>query len=252
MSRNELTGYHNEGLSEVYVYDAGGAGSLSCASCNTSGERIEPGSYANDGYAALLPQSFNQSRTMNWMFDDGDRVFFDSDEALVPQATNGRINVYEWERDGAGECDLATGCTYLLSGGKSDDNSYLLDASANGDEVFIATRAQLVPEDQNEYFDLYDVRVDGVPPVSAPVCTGTGCQGVPQAPPIFATPASGTFSGLGNFPPPPLSSVVKPKVKTVKCTKGDVKNKKGRCVKKPKKKKSKAKKSAHTNRRTKS
>jgi hypothetical protein len=150
--------------------------------------------------------------------------------------------VYEWERDGAGECQLATGCIYLLSGGKSDDNSYLIDASASGDEVFIATRAQLVPEDQNESFDLYDVRVGGATPASAPVCTGTGCQGVPQAPPIFATPASGTFSGLGNFmsePPPPPKKVVK---KTVKCRSGFVKKKikkRETCVKKKSKKKAK-------------
>jgi hypothetical protein len=219
--------------SEVYVYDAA-SGELSCVSCNTSGEPPRGG--------ALLPQSFNQSRTMNWMSADGDRVFFDSAVPLVPQATNGFINVYEWERDGAGECQLATGCIYLLSGGKSDDNSYLIDASASGDEVFIATRAQLVPEDQNESFDLYDVRVGGATPASAPVCTGTGCQGVPQAPPIFATPASGTFSGLGNFmsePPPPPKKVVK---KTVKCRSGFVKKKikkRETCVKKKSKKKAK-------------
>jgi hypothetical protein len=226
MSENKLTGYDNQGAREAYVYDAAN-GALSCASCTTSGELPVGSSLFPEG-PTYLPPSQDAVRTMNWMSDDGDRVFFDSTEPLVPQATNGFINVYEWERDGSGECHLVTGCIYLLSGGKSDDNSYLLDASANGNDVFISTRAQLVPEDQNEDFDLYDVRVDGVVPVSPTVCTGTGCQGVPQTPPIFATPSTATFEGLGNFPPPsPL--VVKPKPKTVKCKKTEVR-KHGKCV----------------------
>ena len=231
MSENKLTGYDNEGLQEAYVYDAGSGSrppTLSCASCTTSGERPVGSSLFPGEGPTFLPPSQDAVRTMNWMSDDGDRVFFDSTEPLVPQATNGFINVYEWERDGSGECRLATGCIYLLSGGKSDDNSYLLDASASGDDVFISTRAQLVPEDQNEDFDLYDVRVGGATPVSPTVCTGTGCQGVPQSPPIFATPSTVTFEGLGNFPPPsPL--VVKPKVKTVKCKKTEVR-KHNKCV----------------------
>jgi hypothetical protein len=71
---------------------------------------------------------------------------------------------------------------------------------------------------------------------------------VPPTPPIFATPASVTFNGIGNFPPPAsVKPVVKPTTKTVKCKKGDTK-KKNKCVKTKKKKKPRAKKS---NRRTK-
>jgi hypothetical protein len=46
---------------------------------------------------------------------------------------------------------------------------------------------------------LYDARVGGGFPESSLACTGTGCQGVPPGPPIFATPSSVTFSGVGNF-----------------------------------------------------
>jgi hypothetical protein len=67
---------------------------------------------------------------------------------------------------------------------------------------------------------------------------------------VFGPAGTATFNGLGNLPtpPPPPPAVVKPKTKTVKCKKGLVKNKKDKCVKRSKKK-SKAKKSAHTNRR---
>jgi hypothetical protein len=42
--------------------------------------------------------------------------------------------------------------------------------------------------------------VNGVRPIATPVCSGTGCQGVPAPSPVFATPASVTFEGVGNFP----------------------------------------------------
>ena len=77
-----------------------------------------------------------------------------------------------------------------------------------GSDAFIVTRAQLAPEDENDAFDVYDVRVGARRPVSAPACSGTGCQGVPAPPPTFATPPSATFNGVGNFPPP--AEAVKP------------------------------------------
>jgi hypothetical protein len=61
------------------------------------------------------------------------------------------------------------------------------DASRSGDDVFVVTRQQLVSSDQDDYVDLYDVRVGpglSVPPLdTAPSCEGEGCQGVPSAPP---------------------------------------------------------------------
>jgi hypothetical protein len=101
---------------------------------------------------------------------------------------------------------------YLLSGGTSAGDSYLIDASASGDDVFIVSRARLVPQDQNDNFNLFDVRVGGVQPPAAPACSGTGCQGAPPAPPSFAAPSSFTFNGAGNFATP-LKPVVKPTVK---------------------------------------
>jgi DNA-binding beta-propeller fold protein YncE len=214
MSQQSLTGYDNTGDSqaftaaEVYVYDAD-AGRVFCASCDLSGE--PPSIPANR--TSYLPISHSDTYQPRWISEDGSRVFFDSAKPLLPQATNGKQDVYEWERDGAGSCQEDRGCVYLLSGATSSDASFLIDASANGDDVFIATRAQLVPEDQNGNFNLFDARVGGVqPPSPAATCSGVGCQGALPAPPVFTAPASVTFAGVGNLASSPGASV-KPRSK---------------------------------------
>jgi hypothetical protein len=198
-------GYANEGMYEVYVYEAEG-GELFCASCNPSGEPPQEnqettlGSGPGKSSAAFLPISFNSSYTPRWISEGGGQVFFDSDQPLVPQDTNGKQDVYEWERDGVGSCREANGCIYLLSGGTGESASWLLATSSSGDDVFVISRTELVPGDPYDSFDLYDARVGGLRPLAPSACSGTGCQGVPPAPPIFATPASVTFDGVGNFP----------------------------------------------------
>jgi hypothetical protein len=210
-------GYPNEGAEEVYVYQAVDH-RLFCASCSPTGE---PPPYNASSAAAFLPVSWSDTHMPTWISEDGNRVFFDSFEPLVPQDTNGdQVDVYEWEREGTGSCQAGDGasggCVYLLSAGSSSVGSYLIGASADGSDVFMITRSHLTPEDENEYFDVYDARVDGAKPVSPPACTGTGCQGVPAPPPTFATPSSVTFDGVGNFPiSAPSKLVVKGKSKTL-------------------------------------
>ena len=231
ISSQSVTGYANEGQREVYVYDAG-AGRLSCASCNPSGEPAPPPAFGGGvfEYGAYLPFTRSNVYLSRFISEDGSRVFFNTAQALVSQDNNGQVDAYEWERNGAHGCQRSAGCIYLLSGGTSTDNSYFVDASASGNDAFIITRAQLVSQDQNETFDLYDVRVGAPQPPSPPACSGTGCQGVPPAPPIFATPSSVTFNGVGNFAPP-AKQAVKPKKKSKRCKRGSVR-KRGRCVKK--------------------
>ena len=205
-------GFSSAGAEEVYLYEAG-SGELHCLSCSSTGEAPPSG-----GTAAFLPISWADAFQPRVLSDDGGRVFFDSAVPLVAQDTNGVQDVYEWEKVGVGTCTSATavdgGCVYLLSGGVDKTDSVLIGASESGEDVFIATRAQLAPEDRNENFDLYDARVGGVRPVASPVCTGTGCQGVPAPPPTFATPPSVTFAGVGNFPAPAAKAKTKAKVLT--------------------------------------
>lgn len=221
MSTENLTGYPNEGLPEVYVYDATAPGSLFCASCNPSGEPPSAtAEQANELVAAYLPYSNSNSYLPRWISQDGSRVFFDALQSLVPQDTNGKQDVYEWERpkqrpEEPGGCEQSKGCIYLLSSGTSGNNSSLLDASVSGNDVFIVTRAQLVPEDRNENFDVYDARVGGVPPAPPSGCQSAVCQGSRPAPSLFATPVSATFSGAGNL----VAPAVQPKSKVTRAQK---------------------------------
>lgn len=215
VSQQSLTGYDNrqdgEPLEEVFHYEAG-SGELRCVSCNPTGEApvsTEFNTYRglDRSIGGILPVSESAVFQPRLMSDDGSRVFFQSGEPLVPQDINGWLDVYEWERDGAGSCQESPGCIYLLSGGVNPDDSYLIGPSATGDDVFITTRAQLLSQDRDDDDNVYDVRVGGVAAVAPPSCSGSGCQGVSPAPPIFATPSSVTFNGVGNFSPPPKTEV---------------------------------------------
>jgi Tol biopolymer transport system component len=227
-SRENLTGkpYPEEGQEEVYVYDAN-EGSLICASCRAQ---------ASGGH---YPSSASRVYTYRRISEDGNEVFFDSAAPLVARDVNGTQDVYEWERDGSGECKEADGCVYLLSGGIEGD-AFLVDASVSGNDVFFVARQKLVLEDGTDDAVLYDARADGVPPVTPPQCSGTACQGVPSPPPVFATPASVTFEGVGNFPPPARVVEAKSKPKVKACKKGYVR-KNGRCVERKQKRKKRAK-----------
>jgi hypothetical protein len=224
-SQAPLTGYDNDGQGELYLYDAA-SGGLACVSCNPSGAPATSEAYLAGNLSITAAPERNAFLTRN-LSDDGSRVFFQTKEVLVPQDTNGQVDVYEWERDGAGSCELTSpsfsassgGCLYLISTGQGSSPSYFGDASADGSNVFFFTRQSLVGQDQDENVDLYDARVDGglaaqnpPPPAS---CTGEGCL-APVAPaPVFVAPASATFSGTGNLKPPP----VKPKKVVIRCPK---------------------------------
>ncbi len=191
-------------LEEVYLYGVEDA-RLVCVSCSPSHQPSPVNSETEAGegeVGAFLPPSWGLTYMPTWISGDGSEVFFDSAESLVGGDTNGIQDVYEWERQGAGGCVLEGGCLSVLSGGTSSSASWLVGASAAGRDAFVITRAKLTPEDGNEAFNLFDARVDGLQPPVPPACTGTGCQGIPAAVPVFATPASVTFAGLGNFPPP--------------------------------------------------
>jgi hypothetical protein len=208
----------------VVVYEADD-GRVYCASCGSGGSE------------GILPQTYSNTYLKREISEGGNRVFFESFEGLVPQDTNGRLDAYEWERPGYGTCGTNTsGCIYLLSGGTSVDESYFADASASGDDAFVVTRAKLLPEDVNEDYDLYDARVDGFTAPTPLACTGTGCQGLPGAPPIFATPSSVTFEGVGNFAAAaPVKAKQKPKAPQKKKKKAKRKAKKhGKAHKKAK------------------
>jgi hypothetical protein len=230
---------------QIFRYDAQ-SNILGCVSCVPAGVQ-SPGATVSASMSILREGLADWTGSIagiqddRGMSSDGDRVFFQTAAPLVPQDTNTNTtrlglekigvelqgqDVYEWEN----------GVVYLISTGKSSLNSYLLDSSESGNDVFFATDDALVPGDTDGGYDVYDARVprpgDNPPPAAVP-CQGSVCQGPPRVQAPLGAPASATFSGLGNVPPEPAAKPVtkaKPKSKTAKCKKGFVR-KKNKCVK---------------------
>ncbi len=282
MSDRELTGYDNrdaitgEPDEEVFLYEAsseaGKPGKLVCTSCDPSGARPNGvldiphqeseagtgllvdrnGAWAGHRLAGSLPDwmmntellTNNQPRYLS----NSGRLYFDSPSDLVPQATNGKEDVYEYEPagvpQGAHECTDASaeysaraeGCLGLISSGTASGEAAFVDASEAGGEgpggeelqegggdVFFATAAKLVPQDTDEAFDVYDAHeCTGAEPCFTPPeekapssCeNGEACQPFSYSSPPSTAPATGSPSGLGNMPPKQgvsASTTVKPK-----------------------------------------
>ena len=264
MSDRPLTDYDNRDANsgqpdeEVYLYD-GLEHRLVCASCNPTGARpvgvldavaakllvdaneswAGDASYGTENHwlAGSLPgwdyhNNGHASYQPRYLSDSG-RLFFDSPDALVPQATNGLEDVYEYEPVGVGgaadgcSADNATfseradGCVDLISSGLSAGESAFYDASEGGDDAFFVTAARLTAADYDTSYDVYDAHVctEAAPcasePVSPPPCSsGDSCKAAPSPQPeLFGPAPSATFSGTGNVVEETSKSVVKRKPK---------------------------------------
>ena len=108
-----------------------------------------------------------------------------------------------------------------MSSGTSPQESAFLDASDSGNDVFFLTSQQIVAQDHDSNFDVYDARVCGtfetspcLPPAVAtsPPCESSeSCKPAPSPQPT-PTGASGssTFSGPGNVVETPSSHTTQP------------------------------------------
>jgi hypothetical protein len=213
---------------ELYRYNANAAEdkepSIVCVSCFG-------GAPIGDAWFDRTQPALPASLADRPISENGEDVFFDDVSALVPQAAPGKVHVYEWH----------AGTLSLISAPSDPSDAFFLGSSASGRDVFFATHAQLAPADTDESADIYDARVGGgFAGLTPSQCTGTGCQGVPGAPPIFSTPSSVTFEGVGNFAAPEaaVKPASKPRSRARKCRAGLVK-KHGKCVKLKLKKKAK-------------
>jgi hypothetical protein len=219
---------------EVYLYDV--RTGLTCVSCDPDGSApVGParlGGHEELAEGALAsPSPFYLPRNLS---GEGmtDRLFFESPDPLVVHDSNGRQDVYEYE----------DGHVNPISNVAGNFESFFLEADSSGNNVFIGTADQLLPEDEDQRIDIYDVKTVGGFPVLArlPVCNnGDSCKPpVSPQPGIFGAPASATFSGAGNVvPTPAVKATVKPKIKAKakakRCKKGFL-SKRGKCVKKAK------------------
>ena len=231
---------------EVYLYDAQN-GRLDCVSCNPDGQAPQgvfdteeagegtgllvdrPETWKGEWLAGSIPgwtaigltEAQHQARYLS----NSGRLFFDSADALLPQVTTttrqetvngtpqtvGVENAYEYEPQRVGSCTQSAGCLSLLSSGTSAHESAFLDASENGDDAFFTTAAQLVPNDTDDAYDVYDAAVCGTAetqpclpttPPPPPQCAGEECRPpAPETQPNATPPLSASYSGPGNAGP---------------------------------------------------
>jgi hypothetical protein len=182
---------------QAFLYDFD-SGALGCASCNPSGARPLG--------QTLFTRPTNVYEGPRYLSNDGQRLFFESYDSLLPADENGKRDVYEFELSGTGGCGAESptfdppsgGCHFLISSGRSPDHSYFVDASLDGRDVFLSTRSALNGWDTNENFDVYDARAGGgfPEPSVEPICVGEACKPATSPPPSFISPPQ--FEGPGN------------------------------------------------------
>lgn len=175
------------------------------------------------GWSPLGNESDAQALRQPRYISDSGRLFFDSADPLVAvehahtrqEIIDGEAvqvgveSVYEYNPDGLSSCVQLDGCVGLISTGTAEQESALVDASADGSDAFFVTAQQLVAQDKDSSFDLYDARVCTAqsPCVTSEGASATPCESsdtcrlTPASPPAAQDP-SGTavFSGPGDSP----------------------------------------------------
>ncbi len=247
---------------QVYRYDSV-EHVIQCISCASSfdpepklGATFGTGPHGQSNGLAGLPR-------LTLVSGNGDFAFFQTPAALVPSDVDGEVtpegtaglglenpstynsvsgDVYEWRHDGVDGCVDLQGCLALITNGRGGILNLLLGSAEEGRDVFIYTSSKLVPQDTDTAGDIYDARIGGgfPPPAPSPVeCEADACS-TPASAPDDVTPASFTFTGVGNIVQSPSSKPVanskrpKAKKKAKKKRKGKKTGKsikKGRTVK---------------------
>jgi hypothetical protein len=185
ITKTKLTAFDSAGHAMMYLYDAV-TDDLRCVSCPPSGD----------------PPTTRVQGSINgrYLTDDG-RVFFSTEDGLVPRDTNEAIDVYEYVE---GRPQLITQGT----GAKNDSFGFigtqaiegLVSVSNDGTDVFFSTFDVLTPYDLNGgNLKIYDARTNGGFPFTEPRpgCEAADeCHGPTSSPP--ASPADGTGADLGD------------------------------------------------------
>jgi hypothetical protein len=165
---------------ELYLYNLGDS-TVRCVSCNSTG--TPPSTPALDTILEQKGGATTTTHVNHALSQNGNRVFFHTDESLLPEDTNGASDVYEWETNNTGSCTNPNGCLSLISTGRDSEPSYFMDATPNGDDTFFTTSQRLVGWDNDTNVDLYDAREPhpghpaGFPdPTPTTTCTNDSCR----------------------------------------------------------------------------
>jgi len=211
-SDSKLTEYDNEGRGELYRYDAP-THTIACISCNSFAPPNPNGTEAPVFHTSFWSDPHGTMPQFGGLSNNGETVFFASTEQLVPAATNVLMpqpiyNVYEWH----------DGVQSLISSGTSPSSDFLLGASASGSDVFFMSASQLVPQDGEHSYEIYDAHAEGgfpAPSAPEPCASAATCRSVAATPPVTIAPASVSVSGPGNVASvTETPSPVKPKVES--------------------------------------
>ena len=191
LTASKITAYENAGYLEMYTYDPT-TGNIICVSCIPDGASPTSNVEASDNGL--------------FMSNDG-RTFFSTDDALVPQDTDGIRDVYEYVEGRPQLISSGTGSKEvgLTVAGTGLAKTGLIGVSANGTDVYFSTYDSLVARDHNGgSLKFYDARTDGgfpeYPP-AAPCEAADGCTGRESSPEPPTQNGTGAEVSGGNLPP---------------------------------------------------
>ena len=251
MSEQSLTGYDNVDASqrrrpdeEVFLYDAS-TGRLVCASCNPTARRSlnaawgvrhqaprgrpraarRPSGNLGEPLARRVAPGLDVQLTgggpvcayqPRYLSNSG-RLFFDSPDALVPAATNGKEDVYEYEPDGVGSCQSSSRLRRADLLGHLQRGIGVPGRQRKRRRRILPDRRAARRADTNQAFDIYDAHVCSEtspclpsPSASTQECESSGtCRPAPRHRRRSRLPASATYSGPGNVanaPSPPAKT----------------------------------------------
>jgi hypothetical protein len=165
---------------QIFLYD-GLMKELECASCRL------------DGGAPQGPSNFGAAAPSAFVTDDG-TVAFSTPDPLVATDVNGEVDVYQFK----------DGVPSLISSGTSSRRSLL--GGISGQDLYFGTESQLVGQDRDRLYDIYDARLNGGlanqwPPDPPAPCEGEACKGPTSSPPDTTTPGTESFQGSGKSNP---------------------------------------------------
>ena len=192
----------NHPYRRAFLYDYG-ADSLACASC------LPEGAVAGDN-SEFIPRRVVLSglRTLiayleNWnhAVSDSGQFFFNTTDTLVESDTNEKKDVYQYE----------AGKISLISSGQNNQDSFFVDASTSGDDVFFLTREGLVGQDKDPNVDVYDARVNGGLAAQSADAQGAGCQDAEQCHDAATEEPAAAGPGSSVFEAPAQGKVQRPR-----------------------------------------
>ena len=191
-SPERLTSYDNQGITEVYLYDAQ-TEVTSCASCRADG-RGPTGRSKFEGFDEAVERRLQiadlEGHVSRAVTDDG-TIFFDTPDPLVAIDVNGTRDVYSY-RDGR---------VALISPGDQPYAAELEEVTPSGKDVFFSTAQRLLASDRDLAADIYDARVGGgfaEANVAPATCSGDSCRGATASPSETRDPSTEGLSGFGN------------------------------------------------------